>query len=106
MSSHNDHDHQPTENKPVSFTTPLILALVTLLVILLSVSTCDRKKDCCEGGTCETKCEDKHEAHHGAETKEGHHDAAAVVNAADSVSVAQDTTHTHAETETHSEAHH
>lgn len=106
MSSHNDHDHQPTENKPVSFITPLILGLVTILIIVISVNACDRKKEtCCEDGTtCETKCEDKHDAHHGAEAKEGHHEAAAVVGTSDSTAVAQDTTHTH--TEEHTEAHH
>jgi len=44
MSSHHDHDNHSTEAKPVAFGTPLILALVTVLIILLGVSTCDNKK--------------------------------------------------------------
>ena len=44
MSSHHDHDNHSAEAKPVAFGTPLILALVTVLIILLAVSTCDNKK--------------------------------------------------------------
>lgn len=73
MGSH--HDHPVTENKPVAFRTPLILALVTVLAILLLVSTCDNKKCCCEGDEeCKTECGDVHgKEHHGAEAKDGHH---------------------------------
>lgn len=61
MSSHHDHDNHPQETKPVAFRTPLILALVTVLVILLAVSTCDKKHGCCEDSEkCETTCEPKH----------------------------------------------
>ena len=42
MSSHHDN-HHAQEPKKVAFGTPLILGLVTLLVIVLLVSTCDTK---------------------------------------------------------------
>ena len=64
MSSHNDHDQHSQEAKPVAFRTPLILALVTVLIILLAVSTCDKKQGCCEDEeNCEAACDAKHEAH-------------------------------------------
>jgi len=44
MSSH--HDDHSTEEKTVSFKTPIIMGLVTVLIILLAVSTCDRKQHC------------------------------------------------------------
>lgn len=66
MSSHHDNHHNE-EPKTVSFRTPMILGLVTLLAIVLLVSTCDKKHDCCEG-----ECE-KTEACHG-----GGHDEHAV----------------------------
>lgn len=77
MGSH--HDHPVTENKPVAFRTPLILALVTVLAMLLLVSTCDNKKCCCCEGEdeCKTECADTHGKEHSAETKEAHHEAAA-----------------------------
>lgn len=108
MSSHHDHDQPVSETKPVAFRTPLIMALVTVLIILLAVSTCDKKEEgCCEGeAKCETKCEDKHGEHHGADAKKEHHDAAAAVvteTVADSSATAHDTAHVHVE---HSEAHH
>jgi hypothetical protein len=43
MSSHQNHDNHSNEVKPVAFRTPLILALVTILLIMLAVSTCDKK---------------------------------------------------------------
>ena len=63
MSSHHNHDNNSNEAKPVAFRTPLILDLVTVVVILLAVSTCDKKhhgsceckKDCSE--ECMKKCE-------------------------------------------------
>ncbi len=78
MSSHHDHDNHSTEPKEVSFRTPLIMALVTVLIILLAVSTCDKKHGCCEGDKekCEAACEAKHGEHdaagaeHGAEAHE------------------------------------
>lgn len=68
MASHHDNHHSE-EKKPVSFSTPMILGLVTLLAIVLLVSTCDKKHGCCEE---EAKCEQA-DAHHGAG-----HDAHAV----------------------------
>lgn len=69
MSSHHDQDNHSTEPKEVSFRTPLIMALVTVLIILLAVSTCDKKHGCCEGDEekCEVACESKHGEHGGAE---------------------------------------
>jgi hypothetical protein len=113
MSSH--HDNHPQEAKPVAFRTPLILALVTVLAILLAVSTCDKKHGCCEGEKCEEACDAKHEAHgeHGATPAvntavEGHeHDVvteeAAVV--ADSLMKA-DTAHTAAPAKVEEHGHH
>lgn len=51
MSSHHNHDNHSHEAKPVAFRTPLIMALVTVLLILLAVSTCDKKHH----GSCECK---------------------------------------------------
>ncbi|MES2760906.1 MAG: hypothetical protein V4677_01820 [Bacteroidota bacterium] len=76
MSSHNDHDNHSTEPKEVSFRTPMIMAFVTVLIILLGVSTCDKGHGCCEDGEkCEAACEAKHGEHgaaaqHGTETHE------------------------------------
>ncbi len=111
-SHHDDHDQPVSETKPVAFRTPLILALVTVFAILLLVSTCDKKEECCCEGEekCETKCEDKHGEHHGAEAKDGHHEAAAAavvtetVAVADSSTTAHDTAHVHVEHA--AEAHH
>lgn len=79
MGSHHDHDHPVTENKPVAFRTPLILALVTVLAILLLVSTCDNKNCCCCEGEeeCKTECADMHGKEHGTEAKDAHHMEAA-----------------------------
>lgn len=115
MSSHHDHDHPVTENKPVAFRTPLILALVTVLAIVLLVSTCDNKhhgnceckEDCSE--ECMKKCESgdhsgheatthETEAHHEAEAAPAHDTTAAVAPAADTA-----TAHNH---DAHAEAHH
>lgn len=74
MSSHHDHDNHSNEAKPVAFRTPLILGLVTILIILLAVSTCDNKhhgsceckEDCSE--ECMKKCESgDHSGHAAAE---------------------------------------
>jgi hypothetical protein len=80
MSSHHDHDNHSHEAKPVAFRTPLILGLVTILVILLAVSTCDNKhhgsceckEDCSE--ECMKKCES---GDHSGHMSEGHGEAAA-----------------------------
>lgn len=42
MSGHHEQ-HPMNEQKPVSFTVPLILALVTILIIVLVLSVCDPK---------------------------------------------------------------
>ena len=79
MSSHHDHDsHHVTESKPVSFRVPLIMGLVTILLILLLVSTCDGghhkgacacKEDCSE--ECMKKCEaGDHSGHEASEATE------------------------------------
>lgn len=59
-SGHDHHDNHSNEPKTVSFRTPMILALVTMLLIVLAVSTCDKKHGCCED---ETKCEENSEHH-------------------------------------------
>jgi hypothetical protein len=41
MSSH--HDSHPQEQKPVSFTVPLIMASVLLFIIIMFLSLCDPK---------------------------------------------------------------
>lgn len=79
MSSHHDqHDNHFNESKPVSFRTPLILALVTVLIILLGVSTCDGhhksscecKEDCSE--ECMKKCESGDHSEHHAQSTDHH----------------------------------
>lgn len=71
MSSHHDHDNHSAEPKEVSFRTPMILAFVTVLIILLAVSTCDKGHGCCEGEEkCEAACDAKH-GEHGATTEHG-----------------------------------
>lgn len=77
MSSHHDHDNHSNEAKPVAFRTPLILALVTVLAIVLAVSTCDKKHGCCEDKEkCEASCEAKHGEHAATEAHGTEHDAA------------------------------
>jgi hypothetical protein len=85
MANHHDNNH-PQEQKPVSFTVPLIMASVVLLIIVLLVSVCDPKHghncECKEG--CSKECMDKcqkgdHSSHdeHGNEIKStpsGHHE--------------------------------
>lgn len=43
MSSSHHDDHHSSEQKPVSFTVPLILASVLILIIVLFLSLCDPK---------------------------------------------------------------
>ena len=100
MSSHHNHDNHSAEPKEVSFRTPMILALVTVLIILLAVSTCDKGHGCCEDGEkCEASCEAKHgehgtatehatEAHETAPATEEH----AAVSADTTAPAAHDTT--------------
>ncbi len=71
MSSHHD-THHTEEKKPVSFSTPMILGIVTLLAIVLLVSTCDNKHGCCEDeSACETT-EAQHGGKHNAHATESH----------------------------------
>jgi hypothetical protein len=51
MSGHHDNNHS-SEQKPVAFTTPFILACVTIVAILSLVSLGD---PCCCKGKCETE---------------------------------------------------
>ena len=111
MSSHHDHDNHSTEPKEVSFRTPLIMALVTVLIILLAVSTCDKKHGCCEGDKekCEAACEAKHGEHATAteeHSTEAHEAAATEEHAAvaDTLAKVDTTAVTPAKVEEH--AHH
>ncbi len=120
MSSHHDHDNHSHEAKPVAFRTPLILGLVTILLILLAVSTCDNnhhgkcecKEDCSE--ECMKKCEaGDHSGHgaaaHGTKHAEEAHDAVVEEHtAAADTTVKADTAHvaTPAKAEEHAPAHH
>jgi hypothetical protein len=113
MSSHHDHDNHSAEPKEVSFRTPMILALVTVLLVLLAVSTCDKGHGCCEDGEkCEAASETKHGGHsaasaHGAEAHEAlpsHEEHAAPVDT--TTAIVHDTTAVTAETHTAEPAHH
>jgi hypothetical protein len=105
MSSHHDHDNHSSEPKKVSFRTPMILAFVTVLIILLGVSTCDKKHGCCEDGEkCETANESKHGEHgasetHGSNPHEPAHapEAHEALIADTTAVIAPDTTAKHAE---------
>ena len=59
MASHSQ-DHYHTETKPVAFTVPFILALVTIVVMGLFLSLCDPKS---------------HHGSHGAAGDDGHRHA-------------------------------
>lgn len=111
MSSHHDHDNHSSEPKTVAFRTPLIMGLVTILIILLAVSTCDKKHGCCEGDKekCEAACEAKHGEHGAAAVEHGTEAHEAVVEehaaVADTTAPAtHDTTAAPAKVEEH--AHH
>lgn len=92
MSSHHDHDNHSAEPKKVAFRTPLIMGLVTIFIILLAVSTCDKKHGCCEGDkeNCEAACEAKH-GEHGAHATEHAAEAHEVAPAEDHAAVADTT---------------
>ena len=69
MSSHHDDHNHSTEPKKVHFSTPLILGLVTTLLILIAVSTCDNKKhEASEEATATTHEEVATESHHNTST--------------------------------------
>lgn len=105
MSSHHDHhDSHVNESKPVAFRTPLILALVTVLLILLAVSTCDGHHksacDCSEPCTpeCMKECESGDHSGH-SEAVEEHHatentEHAAEVQTTDSLPITNTTVDT------------
>lgn len=65
MSQHHD-DHHSSEKKPVSFTAPLILGLVTITIILLFASLGDPSNECCCKKGCDKECMEACE-------KGGHH---------------------------------
>ena len=118
MSSHHDHDNHSAEPKEVAFRTPLIMGLVTILIILLAVSTCDNKhhgsceckEDCSE--ECMKKCEaGDHSGHseaHGTEhATEAHEAAPAEEHAAVADTLAKvDTAAVAAPTKVEEHAHH
>ena len=65
MSSHHDDHNHSTEPKKVHFSTPLIMGLVTILLILIAVSTCDHKKhEASEEGAATTHEEVATETNH------------------------------------------
>ena len=43
MAGHHHDDHHVTEQKPVAFTVPFILASVVILIMVLLLSLCDPK---------------------------------------------------------------
>lgn len=86
MSSHHEENHSQ-EKKPVAFTVPFILAVVTLLAVVMFLSLCDPKPHH-EGGHEEHEATEKshHEAsHHEAVTEDQHE--AAKDEASDSITV-------------------
>lgn len=110
MSSHHDHDNHSNEAKPVAFRTPLILGLVTIFLILLAVSTCDKKHGCCEDEKkCEASCESKHGEHGSAaahETEEAHDAVVEEHAAVTDTTVKTDTAHVTAPVKVEEHAHH
>jgi len=75
MSDHHDNHHS-TEQKPVSFTVPLIMASVFLFIMVLLLSVCDPKHGCACKEDCSKECMEKcekndHSMHdeHGNEIK-------------------------------------
>lgn len=104
MSAHHDHhDNHSNESKPIAFRTPIILALVTVLIILLAVNTCDGKKhsecECKEPCTpeCMTECEEKAKGDHHAAAAHHSDDKSAHEAVSDTVveTPVVDTTQTH-----------
>lgn len=81
--NHNNNGH--SENKPVAFTTPLILGIVAIFVILCFVSLgnpCHNK--CCEEGECKKECAEKCEK---GEREGKHEEAKAEEHATETVAV-------------------
>lgn len=84
MSSHHD-DHHSAEQKPVAFTVPFILALVTLLAVVLFLSLCDPKPHHAGGAEHGHEAAATEASHHDASATEHH--AAAKVETSDSMTV-------------------
>lgn len=79
MAGHSHDDHHLTEQKPVSFTVPFILAAVTLLIMVLFLSLCDPQPHAAHHGT-ENPAHSNFEghsknpnAHEGEEVQKGDH---------------------------------
>jgi hypothetical protein len=73
--SSNHNEHHSNENKPISFTVPFILAVVTLVTILMLVSIGDPSHDKCEcAENCSKECMEACEKgdHSKHPEKEGH----------------------------------
>jgi hypothetical protein len=87
-SSHND-DHHSSEQKPVAFTVPLILASVLIFIIILFLSLCDPKPH--HAGE-EAHHDQTEAAHHDAAAHEDHDAAPAAEPAVQSDSVSAETT--------------
>ena len=75
--SHDNHHHGHQENKPVAFTTPLILGVVTVFIILCFVSLgnpchghskCECKEECSK--ECMEACEKGDHSKHPVDAKE------------------------------------
>jgi hypothetical protein len=103
MSSHHDHDNHSTEPKTVAFRTPLIMGLVTILIILLAVSTCDNKHDEHDTHSSEHATE-AHGAEHATEAHEASPAEEHAAVADTTVTEVNDTTAAPAKVEEH--AHH
>lgn len=77
MSSHQD-DHHASEQKPVSFTVPLILAAVLVFIMVLFLSLCDPKPHDAHGNGHDDHGAAVEASHNGEAEHEGHsHEAAA-----------------------------
>ena len=75
MSSHQD-DHHVSEQKPVAFTVPLILAAVLVLIMVLFLSLCDPKPHNSHEVDHNDQTGQVEATHHGATEHDGHEHAA------------------------------
>ena len=104
---HDDHGHGHNEQKPVSFTVPLILGAVTVLIIVLLVSLGNPshhgKCECADAAECSKECMEACEKGdhnmHPAEMKHGeghdkHAEETAPVEAAKDSAAVEPTEHT------------
>ncbi|MGZ3930677.1 MAG: hypothetical protein ACXVP0_04750 [Bacteroidia bacterium] len=103
MSHDHHHDSHSNEPKPVSFTAPLILGIVTVFVLLAFVSIGNpcHERDCAENCSkeCKEACEKGEHGEHGTEAKqgeghEGHEAAAAEGHGAEAAAVTADSSKT------------